>query len=267
MISHDQGVGYSTAWEGQQLLSYASPLVRFSVDGQLSTYGMDGLCHAAENDLIDNDPTDKDRTGHAMRMACCLHVLNFAAHAPDPLHLFLEMDPCLVSKGQTYSKVLDDITTCAEDAGCAPDRIVLQVKADTCADFEEVLDLCHAIRAAGFKLAFTGFGVGGVNLDRLLDFQPEFVRIHEQMLQLALETSHGLVLLKGMTQLLRDLEITTILCGVDVIEELQHARNAGVCMVAGRFFGQPVLMADLTRGIVLPDQVEPDPAMRWPAVA
>ncbi|WP_350333063.1 EAL domain-containing protein [Coralliovum pocilloporae] len=241
-------------WHDNRLDSDALPIVHLDDDGGLSIYGVDGVNRkTADGNPASSPvpPASRHKFDDGTLLARCwraVHILNFAKQANDTDRIFVDVHPNICADTDvipaSISRLVDGILGC----GLRLEQVILQIRSEGYPNYENVLKLVSLSRSCGFRIAFSGFGVGGVNLDRMIELEPEFVRIHEHMLHMARETPNGLVLLKGMVRILRDLDIHTILCGVHTEYDLAYARQANVCMVTGRLFGEPAPMQPMCRG-------------------
>lgn len=106
-------------------------------------------------------------------------------------------------------------------------------------DLESANEFVQEIRKGGNLFCLDDFGAGESSFDYLRNLQVDFIKIDGSYVRESLKTSRGRLMLKAMSGLCRDLNVTTI---GEMVEDEKAAKllwEAGVKFGQGYLFGKP----------------------------
>ena len=135
---------------------------------------------------------------------------------------------------------------------------------------EKITDLAHTrdviayYKQRGFQTAIDDFGAGYAGLSLLADFQPDIVKIDMGLIRNIHQDKGRQAIVKGILQVCRDLNITPIAEGVEIIEEIETLRDFGVELFQGYYYAKPAFeaLAQLPAPFALDDTATPRPPAR-----
>lgn len=91
----------------------------------------------------------------------------------------------------------------------------------------------------GIRVALDDFGIGHSNLMRLQGLDVDIVKIDKRFIHGAVESDRGRDLLEGMVGLIHNLNVQTVIEGVETAEHLKIAQDIGASLAQGYFLGRP----------------------------
>lgn len=95
------------------------------------------------------------------------------------------------------------------------------------------------LRSMGIRVALDDFGIGHSNLMRLQGLDVDIVKIDKRFIHGAVESDRGRDLLEGMVGLIHNLNVQTVIEGVETAEHLKIAQDIGASLAQGYFLGRP----------------------------
>ncbi|WP_375159377.1 EAL domain-containing protein [Bradyrhizobium sp. RDT46] len=114
---------------------------------------------------------------------------------------------------------------------------------------ERVIDPAHienivrTYKSLGFWTALDDFGAGYAGLGLLARLQPNLIKIDMELLRDIHRSRPKQVIVAGLAQIARELEITVLAEGVENEAELITLRAAGIALFQGYYFARPALMS------------------------
>jgi blue light- and temperature-responsive anti-repressor len=138
---------------------------------------------------------------------------------------------------------VDSIASTLEAAaqhGVAIGRIILEVtEGEVIEDHVHFSAMLNEYRGMGIKIAIDDFGAGYSGLNLLAEFQPDQVKI-DMSLARGIE-KHGprQAIVRGITQVCRDLGIDVIAEGVETVDEYHWLEDQGIYLFQGYLFARP----------------------------
>ena len=126
------------------------------------------------------------------------------------------------------------------ELGLPPERFVFEV-----VESEEVEDVAHLAtilefyRKSGFSVALDDLGAGYASLNRMAELKPDYVKLDMKLIQGVDQDSVKAVIAKRLLDLARELDILTIVEGVERPEELAWAQEHGADFVQGYLIARP----------------------------
>lgn len=109
-------------------------------------------------------------------------------------------------------------------------------------------DLIGEIRSLGVALYLDDFGAGESNLYRLIDIQPEAIKLDRFLIELVTEQSPQLGVLKQVIELARSLSPRIIAEGIESEHQMALVRKLGVDLVQGYYVGRKLELTPAMAG-------------------
>jgi EAL domain-containing protein (putative c-di-GMP-specific phosphodiesterase class I) len=106
-------------------------------------------------------------------------------------------------------------------------------------DLDRVNDFIERLQANGFKIALDDFGAGATSLQYLQRLKVDCVKIDGKYIRKLLSSQRDAALVKNLTQMCKDLEITVVAEYVEEQAQCDILRELGVDYGQGHFFGKP----------------------------
>lgn len=159
----------------------------------------------------------------------------------------------LLEKGKTYAFNLCDKTLEVDGEAdriieiigrlnTAYNKIWLEVTEDTDFNNATVMDNINKLTDSGIKVILDDFGKRNSNIEALLRIKFSIVKIDKEYIQEAIEKRRQLKVLVGVIGLLDNLNITTVVEGVETLEHLKLADTIGANAVQGYYMHRPEQM-------------------------
>ncbi|PJZ64511.1 hypothetical protein CH371_17190 [Leptospira wolffii] len=127
-----------------------------------------------------------------------------------------------------------------EHFGIHPDRVTFEILET--ASFQgnpERLDIIHELKDLGSHIAIDDFGVEHSNFSRLLEIQPDFIKIDGKFIQSLERNRTAFILTSAITELAHRIGAKVIAEFVSTPEELQVVRSLGIEYSQGYLIMQP----------------------------
>jgi len=144
-----------------------------------------------------------------------------------------------IEKVSTREKVFELLEKNSDDAS----RIVFELLEDeSVKDFEIIKQFIEKVKKLGVKIAIDDFGAGYSNFERLLDYQPDILKIDGCLIK-DLETNHySLSVVKTIVSFAKEQNILIIAEYVENEAIYNILKNLGVDFSQGYYFGKPTLL-------------------------
>ncbi len=154
--------------------------------------------------------------------------------------LFVNTHPCEVQDPKALLEVL------TLERRHSPDRaLVLEIHESAVTDLESFRNLHRALLDLDIPVAFDDFGTGQARWIELAEATPRYLKFDILWLSRGRDsTSRRKDLLVRLLNMAKDLEILTVLEGVETEEDAAFARALDFDLVQGYFFGRPAPVED-----------------------
>lgn len=117
-------------------------------------------------------------------------------------------------------------------------------------DGAQVAGVLAAARQLGVRVAMDDFGTGASSLVHLRDFPLDRIKIDPVFVATAGSDRHSLAVLKGMTQIARDMGIAILAEGVETRAQLDLVCEIGCDAAQGYLIGRPERPATMAEGLL-----------------
>lgn len=123
-------------------------------------------------------------------------------------------------------------------------------------DQELVMETMKKLHELGFKIMMDDFGNGYSSLNILKDMELDYLKIDMKFLQNQEGNDRGEKVLTSVIRMAKWLQLTSIVEGVETIEQAELLRNIGCEYAQGYYFAKPMTVEayeELVEGKLLPD--------------
>jgi EAL domain-containing protein (putative c-di-GMP-specific phosphodiesterase class I) len=117
-------------------------------------------------------------------------------------------------------------------------------------DEANTLAVLRQLRNLGIRIALDDFGTGYSSLAYLRNFPFDKIKIDRSFVQDMLVRQDCRAIVRAVADLAQSLDITTVVEGVETIDQLEAARNYGCHEAQGYLFSKPMPHHDAVRFIV-----------------
>jgi len=141
-----------------------------------------------------------------------------------------------IEQKSTRTKILDLLETNKEDAT----RVVFELLEDeNIKDFDLIKEFISNVKAYGVKIAIDDFGAGYSNYERLLDYQPDILKIDGCLIRDIETSSYSLSVVKSIVTFAKEQGIQTIAEFIENESIYEIVKELGVDFSQGYYFGKP----------------------------
>ncbi|HXY42348.1 MAG TPA: EAL domain-containing protein [Vicinamibacteria bacterium] len=135
----------------------------------------------------------------------------------------------------------------AAGSGIDPGRLIVEIveHAPREVDVPSFRGALATLRAAGVAVALDDVGLGESNYRMILDVRPDIYKLDRYLVDNAWNDPYRQVILDSLARMVRRLEARTVAEGVETRQELVAVEAAGIDLVQGYFFAQPLSREDL----------------------
>jgi PAS domain S-box-containing protein len=141
-----------------------------------------------------------------------------------------------IEKHLTREKILDYLKTNKQNAH----RIVFELLEDEeMKDFKTIKDFIVEVKKFGVKIAIDDFGAGYSNFERLLDYQPDILKIDACLIKNIVKDRYSLNVVETIVDFAKKQNIQTVGEYVENKEIYDILKALGVDYSQGYFFGKP----------------------------
>ena len=222
--------------------SHFQPIVSYSYGRVIAHEGLMRARDAAGNPVAPPDLlAASERAGNLLvadRMACCVHVANYATMDCGDGWLFLNMHPrAFAGAGSASTPAF--MTAVLAEYGLAPNRLVIEILEDAVPDDARLEDSVAALREGGWGIALDDFGAGHSNFDRVWRIRPDVVKLDRSYAVHAAADPSARRMLPTIVSLLHEAGSLVLLEGIETAEQAMIAMDADVDFAQGYYFARP----------------------------
>ncbi|HSB96367.1 MAG TPA: EAL domain-containing protein [Spongiibacteraceae bacterium] len=202
--------------------------------------GLTPLGHALTPLSVFALPNDNSEIIALDRLARTLHALNFLVQEPfenNDVALHLNVDPHhLVAVTADHGRVFEQIL---RQCGLDPTAIVLEVSEHSIRDKVLLRAAIASWQSRGYRIAIDNFGREHQQLQRVLDLQPDFIKIDRSLLYAAEQNQRDRDPLAKIAAKTLAANIQIIATGIETIAQEQLAQQLGYDRLQGFLLGRP----------------------------
>ncbi len=141
-------------------------------------------------------------------------------------------------------QVLNEFITCFEKAKLPMSNFCIEVTEDGDIPTDHLIPAIKLLKSQGFKIAMDDFGTGYSSLSRLSVLPVDVVKIDRSLLLAASEGNKSI--LESAISLTKRLGATTVVEGVETLEQLSLIKRLGADSVQGFLLSRPVKISKAT---------------------
>jgi len=218
---------------GLRLSSVFQPLLR--ADGKV--LAQQALLRPSLLEFGELAPEDAfDQAVQTDRLVRAIHLLNHARSFVADELLFLKVHPRLLSSVSNHGRVFEQIL---HYYSVPTSSVVIEIRE---AAVESDFHLAAAVqnyRSLGYRIGLSGFGTATSNLERVLDLQPDIVKLDGSLIQAAEHSHSAAASLKQLVARFHSADIQVTVEGIETARQLEIARNSGADLLQGYYLAQP----------------------------
>ncbi len=223
-----------------RILPYYQPIISMSTK---SVDGYEILARGVRNDGTIVPPKD---LFHGIDESCAIEIdrglraeaLKQAASVSTDIRLFFNFSPDYFLNVKDVRKDSYILAMC-EKYGADPRNIVIEITESAISDVPALISILKSYADMGFVLAIDDWGAEYSNFDRLIKLKPAIVKFDAAFLWRAAADPMICEILLLAAQTVSKLGIQIIAEGVETIEHLYLALEAGFPMAQGFYLGMP----------------------------
>lgn len=240
-FNHDAVRGVVTETMGIQLSSVFQPIV--NVQGKI--VAEEALLRARSHGLqIPPLSVFRIAAAHGQlvafdRLARTLHLINYLAYPRNHERLFLNVHPRLLGEVSKHGIVFEEILSSVH---WTPQQVTLEFLEDDVAagDFSQLREAAKNYRERGYGIAIDDFGGEQLSrLDSIWELEPDVVKLDRKLLLKSEASPNFRKTLVHLVGLLQQLKAQVVMEGVETLQQSQIARDAGVDLLQGFYYGHP----------------------------
>lgn len=111
------------------------------------------------------------------------------------------------------------------------------------------IDNLQVMSKLGFEFVLDNYGTGGINVAHLVAMPFSVVKIDRAFLQEAQSSPKGLILFENAIDVLRKMEIRTVVVGAETVEQSDMIIRSSADYIQGFYYSRPMARTDLVRYI------------------
>ncbi|WP_200925577.1 EAL domain-containing protein [Sphingomonas sp. Leaf22] len=174
-------------------------------------------------------------SGHVQQLALGIA----AAWAPPLARLRLSIN--VTAEDIARPDFAETLLACADASGFPRDRLTVEVtESGLIAELGEAAGLLATLRAAGCRVAIDDFGTGYSSLAYLKALPLDYLKLDRRMTQDIVGTHRDRVVVRGVIDMARSLDLTIIAEGVETVEQRDALATEGCQLYQGFLCAEPL---------------------------
>jgi len=194
-----------------------------------------GMCQEPASEILGRI---NDENRYRFDQACRVKAVQLGAKLNISSYISINFLPNAV-----YNPELCIRTTieAAEAYGFPIDRIIFEItEGEKITDQAHLRQIIQYYRQKGFLTAIDDFGAGYAGLNLLADIQTDLVKLDMGLIRDIDQNRKRKAIVRGITQMCNELNITVIAEGVETYEELSVLQSLGIELFQGYYFAKPM---------------------------
>jgi EAL domain-containing protein (putative c-di-GMP-specific phosphodiesterase class I) len=141
---------------------------------------------------------------------------------------------------------IESVLAAVREHGVNPQRLELEITESLLMrNIEEVTDSLRRLRNAGIRISIDDFGTGYSSLGYLNQFPVDTLKIDRSFVKDLQVSSDDAAICAAIIAMARELHLTTVAEGVELVEQVQFLRQQGCDQIQGFLFSKPLPAAEL----------------------
>ncbi|SCW87956.1 diguanylate cyclase/phosphodiesterase [Sphingobium faniae] len=259
---HEIETGLRRAIDGQELRLVFQPIVDLE---SLHVHACEALLRWEHSTLGPIPPSEfipiaegmgliEDITSWVLRNACLA-----AASWPTDARVAVNISPASLKSAELPGSVIAALL----ESGLPARRLELEVTESIFLDDSgQANAILRELQRIGLRLALDDFGTGYSSLSYLRSYRFDTLKVDQSFMAGVSANAEDRAIVRAIGSLARDLAMDTVAEGIETLDQLEHARDAGFTNVQGYLFCRPVSSEAITTLIVqgaLTPKEEPPP--------
>jgi EAL domain-containing protein (putative c-di-GMP-specific phosphodiesterase class I) len=161
---------------------------------------------------------------------------SFAAIKQTNIDISINISALDIEQEPTRQKIFNLLKEYKNDAN----RVVFELLEDEgVKDFDIIKEFIKDVKKYGVKIAIDDFGAGYSNFERLLDYQPDILKIDGCLIKNITQDNYSLSVVKTVVTFAKEQNIQTVAEIVENEETFELLANLGIDYTQGYYFGKP----------------------------
>ena len=145
-----------------------------------------------------------------------------------------------------HPEFVDDAISICRMEGIDSQRIEMEITEGGLAKYpDNITEILHKLREAGFRLAIDDFGTDYSSLSRLKHFNVDLLKIDRSFVMNMTHDANDAAIAQAVVDLAKALGLLTLAEGVETIEQFDALKAMGCERCQGYYFGKPMLPESL----------------------
>lgn len=174
------------------------------------------------------------------RLVRIIHLMNHARSFAEHELLFLNVHPQLLSSvsdhGRTFERILHYFSV-------PTTRVVIEIEETENANEVALADAARNYRNMGYRIAIDDFGVAHSSLERVLNLQPDIVKLDRMLVRTAACSNGAVTSFNRLVDKLHGAGIQVGIKGIETAQEHEIARKSGADLLQGHYLERPEFAA------------------------
>ena len=151
-------------------------------------------------------------------------------------NLFINFTPTFVYEPEFC---LRSTVEAIDKAGLDHKKIIFEITETEVGYVDRLEDIVDCCREMGFRVALDDLGSGSSSLNLVHRLHPDFVKLDVQLIRGVHADPYKAVVTQKVLEMAQELDVKTVVEGVETHEELNWARDRGATFAQGYLFGDP----------------------------
>ncbi|MGB3624986.1 MAG: EAL domain-containing protein [Henriciella sp.] len=179
--------------------------------------------------------------------ACLLlHIANTAAWQLGNTSLFVNLNPNSCNYTSQMIHGLDRYAELVAEKGLKPSNVVFEITEEDGGDKAALSEIVDKLKSVGFKIAIDDFGVGSSDLMRVIELQPDIIKVDAGWFRRMMEGEDTRQFAHSIILKLHEMRAHLLFEGVETPRELHWARECAGSLIQGWLFGKATHMGEAT---------------------
>ncbi|WP_370234193.1 MULTISPECIES: EAL domain-containing protein [Henriciella] len=204
-----------------------------------------------------------DRDRFVADWACLLlHLANTAAWRLGNTSLFVNLNPGSCRYTDQMMKGLEHYKELVCAKGLDPSNVVFEITEEDGGDKRALATIVDKLKSLGFRTAIDDFGVGSSDLMRVIELQPDIVKVDAGWFRKMMEQEDSRQLAHSIIVKLHETRAHLLFEGVETPRELHWARECAGSLIQGWLFGKATHLGEAAeaRKVAVPSTQVPSKA-------
>ena len=177
--------------------------------------------------------------------AClAVHLANAAAWGMPGTKLFVNLNPTVCHLMIQSEDLFREFAQLAARLGLKPENIVCEIAEQRIGSDEALALLGRKLRTHGFQIAIDGFEPTSSSIARIIELEPEIVKIAPDWLKAMIAKPEAHDLSDKLMRRINEIGAQVLVQGVETAEEYRWARHGPAAYVQGYLFGAATYLHD-----------------------